>query len=73
MSNLLDYLPDIWVVLGKRQKTAQGRRQTGDYHHQPPMGADLSPRPEIASENSRYGRNFVTNQDIINLLELHDF
>ena len=73
MSNLLDYLEDIWVVL---ENTKQYLNTDGKI-----IITTVNPAWEpifrvgwkLGLRTPDTSRNFITNQDIINLLKLEDF
>jgi hypothetical protein len=73
MSNLLDYLPDIWVVLenAKRTLNEDGKLVITTINPVWEPVFRLGRRLNLRTPDTT--RNFVTNRDIVNLLELHDF
>ena len=73
MSNLLDYLPDIWVVLenAKKALNEDGKLVITTINPVWEPVFRLGQRLNLRTPDTV--RNFVTNRDIVNLLELHDF
>ena len=73
MSNLLDYLPGIWVVLenAKRMLDEDGKLAITTINPVWEPIFRLGQKLHLRTPDTV--RNFVTNKDIINLLELHNF
>ena len=73
MSNLLDYLQDIWVVLenARNMLNEDGKLVITTINPVWEPVFRLGQRLNLRTPDTV--RNFVTNKDIVNLLELHDF
>ena len=73
MSNLLDYLPDIWVVLENAKAVLKEDGKLVITTINPVWEPIFRLGQKLNLRTPDTVRNFVTNKDIINLLELHDF
>ena len=73
MSNLLDYLEDIWVVLEKAKGMLNEDGKLVITTINPVWEPVFRLGQKLNLRTPDTVRNFVTNKDIVNLLELHDF
>jgi len=73
MSNLLDYLPDIWGAVENAKKMLEEDGKLVITTINPVWEPIFRLGQKLHLRTPDTVRNFVTNQDIINLLELHDF
>lgn len=73
MSNLLDYLPDISVVLENIKKILNEDGKVVITTVNPLWEPIFRLGQKLHLRTPDTLRNFVTNKDIVNLLELHDF
>lgn len=73
MSNLLDYLEDIWSVLGEAKKVLTSDGKIIITTVNPVWEPIFRLGQKLNLKTPDTARNFITNKDIINLLELGGF
>lgn len=73
MSNLLDYLEDIWVVLEKIKDRLEPDAKLVITTVNPVWEPFFRLGSKLSLRTPDTTRNFITNKDIVNLLELQNF
>lgn len=73
MSNLVDYLEDIWVVLDNVRKVLDTDGKVVITSINPVWEPIFRLAQKLNLKTPDTHRNFITNKDIVNLLELHNF
>jgi ubiquinone/menaquinone biosynthesis C-methylase UbiE len=73
MSNLFDYLEDIWVVLENVKKALSADGKVVITTVNPVWEPIFRIGQRLKLRTPDTARNFITNKDVVNLLQLHNF